>query len=66
MAAFESDFSNERIAKNEAQTATANARAAEAEQRAVEARLELENYRAMFSIRADYVLSSLHVGKCYA
>jgi hypothetical protein len=36
-------FSNERIAKNEAQTATANARAAEAEQRAVEARLELEN-----------------------
>lgn len=39
-------FSDERIARNEAQTATANARAAEAEQRAAEATLELAKFRA--------------------
>lgn len=39
-------FSDERIARNEAQTATANARAAEAEQRSAEATRELAKFRA--------------------
>jgi hypothetical protein len=39
-------FADERISKNEAETATANARAAEADQRAAEANLELIRIKA--------------------
>jgi hypothetical protein len=46
-------FADERISKNEADTATANARAAEAEQRASEANLELARMNAPRTLRPE-------------
>jgi len=46
-------FADERISKNEADTATANARAAEAEQRASEANLELARMKAPRTLRPE-------------